>query len=70
MMVAEVTTAPAFSARPPRVLFEGPFDVDASGDIDYDVSSDGRHFVMMLVEPAAQPRLRMLTNWAPEATKR
>jgi hypothetical protein len=31
---------------------------------------DGQHFVMMLVEPAAQPRLRVMTNWAPEDPKR
>jgi len=69
MMVADVTTGPTFSARPPRVLFEGPFDVDVSGDIDYDVAPDGQHFVMTLVERAAQPRLRVLTHWAPDAVK-
>jgi len=69
MMVVDVTTGPTFSARPPRVLFEGPFDVDVSGDIDYDVAPDGQHFVMTLVERAAQPRLRVLTHWAPDAVK-
>jgi serine/threonine-protein kinase len=70
MMGAEVTSAPAFSARPPRVLFEGPFDLDKHGDIDYDMTPDGRHFVMTLVEPAAQPRLRVLANWMPEEMRR
>lgn len=70
MMVTEVTPAPTFSARPPRVLFEGPFDVDLSGDIDYDIHPDGQHFVMMLAEPGAQARLSVLTHWVPEATKR
>jgi len=38
-----------------------------AGDIDYDVAPDGQHFLMMLVARAAQPRLRVLTRWAPEA---
>jgi Tol biopolymer transport system component len=70
MMMAEVTTTPTFSARPARVLFEGRFDLDLYGDIDYDVMPDGQQFVMMLVEPAAQPRLRVMTNWVPEDAKR
>ena len=52
------------------MLFEGRFDLDLYGDIDYDVMPDGQHFVMMLVEPAAQPRLRVMTNWVPEGAKR
>jgi hypothetical protein len=67
MMVADVATTPTFAARPPRVLFEGPFFVDFIGDIDFDVAPDGQHFVMMLVEPAAQPRLRVLTHWSPDS---
>jgi hypothetical protein len=70
MMVAEVTSAPAFSHHTTRVLFEGSFDLDKHGDIDYDVTTNGRHFVMTLVEPAAQPRLRVLTNWMPEEMRR
>jgi serine/threonine-protein kinase len=70
MMVAEVTAAPAFSSRPPRVLSEGPFDVDIGGDIDYDVTPGGQHFVMMLVERTAQPRLRVLSGWTPAGSRK
>ena len=70
VMVADVIATPTFSARPPRVLSEGPFDVDISGDIDYDVTPDGQHFVMMLVERSAQPRLRVLSGWTPTVSRR
>jgi len=70
MMVADVKSSPAFSAGAPRVLFEGPFAVDLAGDIDYDVAPDGKHFLMMLVARASQPRLRVHTQWAPEAPAR
>jgi Tol biopolymer transport system component len=70
MMVADVKSSPAFSTGAPRVLFEGPFAVDLAGDIDYDVAPDGKHFLMMLVARASQPRLRVHTQWAPEAATR
>jgi hypothetical protein len=44
--------------------------LDIAGDIDYDLTPDGQHFVMMLVERTAQPRLRVLSGWTPTVSRR
>ncbi len=66
--VREVTiqTEPTFQAGQPVTLFVGRYDAPAmsSGSIDYDVSPDGRHFVMVRRDDELVPRqLYMVLNW-------
>jgi hypothetical protein len=70
MMAVDVTTQPAFSAGKPRVLFEGPYLPTALTFPNYDVSPDGRRFLM--IKPAEQRSSSSLTqivvvqNWFEE----
>ena len=53
LMVVDVTTEPSFEAAKPRVLFEAPYDQAGALYANYDVSSDGRNFVMIRSEQHA-----------------
>jgi len=72
MMVAEVTTGVTFSASKPRVLFKGDFESQIGRLLgvspDYDVSSDGRRFLMIQPEESAKgspaaPGLHLVLHW-------
>jgi DNA-binding beta-propeller fold protein YncE len=63
LMVADVQLVPAFSARAPRLLFEGTFK--ASFYAQFDVSPDGRRFIMIKPTDAAS-RLVVVQNWQEE----
>jgi serine/threonine protein kinase len=65
MMVADVTTSPAFKASAPRVLFTHPFISSPLGN--FDVSPDGRDFIMVR-NAAGDPHgyLEVVLNWAGE----
>jgi serine/threonine-protein kinase len=73
MMVVAVTTAPRFRAAEPRQLFEGRylFGGTRPGAPQYDVTPDGRRFVMILEPERAAPptRLHVILN-AVEELKR
>jgi serine/threonine-protein kinase len=74
MMAVEVETSPAFQARTPKMLFEAEHaqSFDGSGQ-DYDVSPDGRRFVMLKqgVAPQAQAgEMRVVLNWFEELRRR
>ena len=69
MMVLDITTAPAFSASRPRVLFAGRFETGflVPGARYYDVSADNKRFLMLRSEALAAPRqLRLVVNWFEE----
>jgi Tol biopolymer transport system component len=63
MMAADISTEPVFHASTPKKLFEGSYDWDRS--CNYDVSPDGKRFVM--IKPAGgdmQTReMRVIVNW-------
>jgi eukaryotic-like serine/threonine-protein kinase len=68
MMAATITTTPSFSIGTPRKLFEGIFTV-SSGARSYDVTPDGRRFIM--VQPHEQAPLPVsqivvVQNWSEE----
>jgi serine/threonine-protein kinase len=71
VLAADVATSPSFSAGRPRLLFKGRFGT-LGGPTGYDVSADGRRFLMVedLGAPA-QPatRLRVVLGW-PEELRR
>jgi serine/threonine-protein kinase len=68
MMVVNITPGPAFSATPPRVLFEQHFDEGKAGTTGYDVSLDGQRFLMIqATEPELPPtQIHVVLNWLEE----
>jgi len=66
MMAADLETKPGFSARKAKVLFEGPY-LQTSGSFPYyDVSPDGRRFLMLkAVESQASTakEINVVLNW-------
>jgi hypothetical protein len=81
MMVVPVeASAASLKIGTPRVLFEDPYrgmlDVPASGGVaNYDVSPDGRHFVMVELSGLSgrgsdTVRLQMVLNWLEELSQR
>lgn len=69
-LVAPVDTDPAFSADPPRPLFEYP-DLQGSGLVgfpNYDVSPDGRTFVVVKRPPPAT-EFNVVLNWFNELSR-
>ncbi len=69
LMVVDVTTEPAFSAGRPRTLFDGSLYVGSTGDQSYDVSPDGKRFIMIQDDPAEDMVLRVVTNWFEEVRR-
>jgi len=66
LMVASVRTTGGFSADRPRVLFETRFDPGDNG-LNYDVSPDGRWFVMTRSDREPGPALlHVVLNWFSE----
>ena len=59
-MAADVATQPTFSAGTARVLFEGRY-LPA-----YDVSHDGRQFVMIQPDPTLTDEIHFVLNWFEE----
>jgi len=66
MMAVGIMNVPTFSAGKPQVLFESPYDT--APDANYDVTSDGRRFLMVeTVEPEAPvTQLNVVLNWSEE----
>ncbi|MGQ0736235.1 MAG: protein kinase domain-containing protein [Acidobacteriota bacterium] len=67
MMVVAVEPGPPFKTGVPRVLFEGEFASVVWRETNYDVSPDGRRFLM--IKGDAQPpasELRLIVNWVAE----
>lgn len=73
MMAVSVVTQPAFAAGAPRLLFEGGFGA-ALPVRDYDISPDGRRFLMVRLDeqrPVAQSTdMVLVQNWAEELKNR
>ena len=74
MMVAAVSTEPTLRVSRSEVLFEGQYVSSPGGGLDYDVSADGRRFVMMLAEDqddgperaSTHTKLILVENWFEE----
>jgi Tol biopolymer transport system component len=69
MMAVDVATAPSFSIGKAHKLFEGHYlPNDGYARPNYDVSSDGQHFLM--VKPVGQPgratQIEVVLNWTEE----
>jgi len=64
VMVAAVRPGATFDWEPPRVLFEGNFwQGGGAGAANYDVSSDGKRFLMIQEPARGTPRLNVIHEW-------
>ena len=69
MMAMEISTAPKFEASSPRQLFVSEYLISGANPSipNYDISSDGYHFVMIRSEQEKAPtRLHVILNWFDE----
>ena len=65
MMAVDITTDPELEAGNPRLLFEGRFDTFGSL-ANFDVTPDGRRFVMMQEDPEMRTQINVVLNWHQE----
>jgi Tol biopolymer transport system component len=72
MMAVEITTQPNFALGNPRVLFEGPYVLATVPISNYDVSPDGRRFLMVkpVDSAAAATQINVVLNWFEELKRR
>jgi serine/threonine-protein kinase len=71
MMVADVSLHPTFSASAPRFLFDKHFLIGPVNTSTYDVSGDGKRFVMIETDELAQPlQLNVILNWTADLRRR
>jgi hypothetical protein len=73
MMAVEIATKPRFAAGKPRVLFEGDYVPTPLQFPNYDVSPDGRRFLMLKPseqEAAAPMQINVVLNWFEELKRR
>lgn len=70
MMVVDVVTEPDFQFGTPRLLFEDPYDMHPGRSLNYDVTRDGEHFVMVRRPPEAEPsQINVVLNWNQELAR-
>jgi Tol biopolymer transport system component len=73
MMAVDISTQPTFTAGKPRVLFEGRYEPTPATFPNYDVSPDGKRFLMLKPseQEAAGPReINVVLNWSEELKRR
>ena len=71
LMVAAIRPGRTFEWDPPRVLFEGDFYTGGGpGNEHYDVTPDGKHFLMLAVPPPGPPRLNVFQGWLERVARR
>ena len=68
MIVVAIEASPALQVGTPRSLFEVPFvSVGMPSDpASYDVTPDGKRFLMGLEERGVQDQLQVIVNWSDE----
>lgn len=68
MAVAVEARGETFAAQTPEALFSGPFE---TGSPQFDVTPDGRHFIMVEADPDARPtQIQVIANWMEEIRRR
>ena len=72
MLRVPIQTSPVLQIGKPEKLFDDTLVATAFGPVDYDVTSDGRRFLM--VRPAdtekVPPPINIVTDWFQELTRR
>jgi serine/threonine-protein kinase len=72
MMSVGIGTGATFAAASPRVLFEGRYQYSGTGVSAYDVSPDGRRFLMVQPTESVQPiaQIQIVLNWFEDLKRR
>jgi Tol biopolymer transport system component len=72
LMAVEIKTQPAFAVGQKRALFEGNYEGPISSRANFDISADGRRFLML--EKTAQKEssadIKIVPNWFQEVRRR
>jgi serine/threonine-protein kinase len=72
MMVSDIKTTPSFSAAKPRLLFEGDYEGPIASRPNFDISSDGRRFLML--KPVDQGKstaeVKVVANFVDDVRRR
>jgi hypothetical protein len=67
VLAVSVETEPELSIGTPRLLFQGPYRAPGGTDRDFDVSPDGRRFVMVSQQGSAPAsKINIVLNWFEE----
>jgi eukaryotic-like serine/threonine-protein kinase len=68
VQAVQITLQPKFTASQPQLLFEGLYEAPSTGGNPYyDISPDGKRFVMLQsIDPASQKQLQVVLNWDEE----
>ena len=69
MMVVSVETDPAFNTGRPQELFEGSYRISTINpgfSQYYDISTDGKRFLMIKIEQQGEAQLNVVLNWFEE----
>jgi len=71
VLAVNVSTASGFRADTPRTLFDGPYVSQPLFGQAYDISPDGKRFVMIKFEPQKSPKeINIVFNWFEELKRR
>jgi Tol biopolymer transport system component len=75
VMAVAVETEPAFKAGKPESLFRGTYVPPSSEGISWDISPDGKHFLMMkplegIAEAGGPRKISIVLNWLEELKQR
>jgi hypothetical protein len=67
-MAVSIEAGSSLSAGVPKMLFEDPYQFSGTGVPAYDVSPDGRRFLMVQPADAARPanQIQIVLNWLQE----
>src|SRR5471030_2111983 len=67
-----VAGRPAFTAGPPRLLYEGRYDTSVTNTPSYDVSLYGRRFLRAQPPESGQAatQIQVVINWGEEVKRR
>jgi Tol biopolymer transport system component len=70
-MAAQIVPGPGFQYSPPRVLFDGLFNLRAESGISYDVDPKGTRFLTIRLagDGVASSSIRVITNWSQELAR-
>jgi serine/threonine-protein kinase len=77
LMTVPISAGASFAYGNPRLVFKGPYIGNAQGGRAYDVSPDGRRFLMLKQAPTsadgsepARPTITVVLNWFEELKRR
>jgi hypothetical protein len=73
VMAVDIVASATFSAGKPQVLFEGPYEPTLMTNANYDVSLDGRRFLMLKAsapEEEALTQINVVLNWFEDLRRR